>query len=305
MIQKVLQLDFQLGVPQSYQNLTIYPLLGGANGHLDYLTLEEAWHAGSVEIQEAGRGTVPELLVINHAEKDLLLIGGEELLGGLQNRAVNVSILVAARSSLNIPVSCTERGRWHAGQTEARMQGASGHFSSVQVRQILNRSVGESLEARGSYHSDQPGIWESIGDTLSDFGITSHTSAHSDIFEEKAGDIEEYLGCFRSCGDQAGMVAQIHGAIASLDLFGRADTFARVFPKLLRSYALEAIHQKGAAGREDGDIAGFIQDLKTARVGRHPAPGRGDHLRLEGERQSAMALALEGHLVHLCSVPAK
>lgn len=40
MVQKVLQIDFQLGIPQSYQNLTIYPLLGNLDGYLDYLT----WH---------------------------------------------------------------------------------------------------------------------------------------------------------------------------------------------------------------------------------------------------------------------
>ncbi len=57
-------------------------------------------------------GSVPDLRVINRAEKMVLILDGEELVGAKQNRIVNTTILVAAQSTLVIPVSCVEQGRW-------------------------------------------------------------------------------------------------------------------------------------------------------------------------------------------------
>lgn len=224
---------------------------GQSNGHYTPLTLEEALQTGKLEIKEKGTPTVPELLVINQAEEDVLILGGEELLGALQNRVVNVSMLVGAKSILAIPVSCTERGRWQASQSGVRMRGVSPHFPVASVRQVLTTSVCRSLRTRGSYQADQSTIWHAISAALTAHKIHSATTAHSDLFATKEDEMEEYLAGVQLTADQVGMITLLNGQVLSLDLFGSPETFSRVFPKMLRAYALEAEQRPGSSSQSD------------------------------------------------------
>src|SRR5262245_14441146 len=102
----------QLGDPVEHGGVVITPLFPRKTPQASYLTLAEALPLG-LEIGELGEaGSVPELVVHNPVECDVLLYDGEELVGAKQNRILNVSVLVAARSAVKIPVSCVEQGRW-------------------------------------------------------------------------------------------------------------------------------------------------------------------------------------------------
>ena len=57
-------------------------------------------------------GSVPFLKVANRADRPLLPLDGEELLGAKQNRILNTTVRVAAHTEVTIPVSCVEQGRW-------------------------------------------------------------------------------------------------------------------------------------------------------------------------------------------------
>ena len=65
------------------------------------------------EINESG--SVPELRITNNLDERVLLIDGQELIGAKQNRILNTDVLVSAKKSLNLPVSCVEQGRWGYG----------------------------------------------------------------------------------------------------------------------------------------------------------------------------------------------
>ncbi len=100
------------GPAQSYRNISILPIVAGLNHSPDYLTLGEAASTHQVSITETSQaGSVPELLVLNAAEKAVLLLAGEELAGAKQNRVLNTTILLREKSQTRIPVSCTENGR--------------------------------------------------------------------------------------------------------------------------------------------------------------------------------------------------
>ncbi len=293
--------DIHLGESQSYDNLTIYPLFKKTKPNLpDYLLLDEALNQDLVEIRDIGN--VSELLVINNADIDLLLINGEELLGGMQNRTVNITVLVPAKTSINIPVSCTEKGRWQVSENKTRIKKGAPHYSSSQVRRILLKSVTNSLKIKGTYESDQVSIWDSIDCTIRDFGIMSKTSAQSDIFKEKEIDIKNYLNQFFLEPEQTGMISMINGKIKALELFGKEETFKKVYPKLLRSYIIEAMKEKKGYVpyiRDNIDI--FLQDLERAKLNYYNYLGKGKHILIEGNLQKGMAFMLEEGLVHLCS----
>jgi len=100
-------LDLTLGDFIAHQALTVVPLLASPHPEPDWLTLAEA--GGKVTITEVSEaGHVPVLGVTNDAERPLLLLHGEE--------RVSSSVLVAAHSTLNIPLTCVERGAGHASE---------------------------------------------------------------------------------------------------------------------------------------------------------------------------------------------
>jgi hypothetical protein len=100
-----------MGDPVRHGPLTMIPLLGSEAKDPGWLTLVEAGDAVTVtEVSEAG--TVPFLRVTNDTEQPVLLLDGEELLGAKQNRVLNTTILVTARSTVVIPASCVEQGPW-------------------------------------------------------------------------------------------------------------------------------------------------------------------------------------------------
>src|SRR5262245_38475968 len=102
-----------LGPAVARGTLAMYPLLAQGGAPAAYLTLDEALARGDARITEvSGSGTVPELRFENGGMEHILLVDGEELVGALQNRVLNVSILVGAQRSVLIPVSCVEQGRW-------------------------------------------------------------------------------------------------------------------------------------------------------------------------------------------------
>ena len=105
--------SLQFGEAQTYKNITILPLIAPADGTFQYRTLGEALATWDIAITEvSAAGSVPDLMVVNRANKSVLLIDGEELAGAKQNRVLNTSILIKEVSETKIPVSCTEQGRW-------------------------------------------------------------------------------------------------------------------------------------------------------------------------------------------------
>ena len=102
-----------LGSAQVFRNLAVVPLLDPSSPAAGWLTLDAALELGVTEITEASEaGSVPQLQLLNLGDAAEFLLDGEELVGAKQNRILNLSILVPGKTSLEIPVSCVEQGRW-------------------------------------------------------------------------------------------------------------------------------------------------------------------------------------------------
>ena len=99
------------GAPLVHGALTVIPLLTPSSQEVDWVTLEEAGD-DVVVTEAAGGASVPTLQVNNAGDRPLLLLDGEELIGAKQNRVLNTTVLVGAHSTVTIPVSCVEAGRW-------------------------------------------------------------------------------------------------------------------------------------------------------------------------------------------------
>ena len=121
----------------------------------------------------SGSGSVPQLRATNLSPFDILLIAGQLVKGGKQNRGLNADILVYAGQSAAVPVTCVERGRW-SGQSGTRFQ--HGGFEPASLRQSKMHSVHESRRSSGECRANQSTVWRDI-DQLSRACQSHSTSA--------------------------------------------------------------------------------------------------------------------------------
>src|ERR1051326_655408 len=105
------QFPIQLGDPVEHRGVVIAPLFPRTDLRAEYLTLDQAVPLGFHVTELDAEASRPELIAKTPLDANVLLYDGEELLGAKQNRILNVTVLVPARSETKIPVSCVEEGR--------------------------------------------------------------------------------------------------------------------------------------------------------------------------------------------------
>jgi hypothetical protein len=292
--------NISLGEPQSFANLQITPLLAKAAGAADYLTLSEAQALGLAVVTEVSEsGSVPTLLLSNTADQAVFLLDGEELVGAKQNRILNLSLLVPANTSLEIPVSCVEQGRWsHRSREFASAERT--FFSKGRSRKAAR--VSENLRDTGVRHSDQGEVWSDIADKMCSMKVASGTHAIADAYEHFTVSVEEYVEAFKTSTTQVGACFAINGRIRGIELFDASDTCSKLMPKLIRSYALDAI-EEGQESAVDGSqsIEDFVQSVASAATDSFDALGEGEDLRIRSATIAGGALAARDRVVHLCA----
>ena len=143
---------FRVGQPIRHETLTVFPLFPAEDlaEEVDYLLADEAVAAGTVTVEEVSEsGSVPTLLVSNDSDQRGCF-EGKEPRGAKQNRVLNTSVLIGARTKTTIPVSCVEQGRWHF---RTRQFTPSDSYSSSKLRRSLKSSVSRSLRAGHGHRS--------------------------------------------------------------------------------------------------------------------------------------------------------
>ena len=228
-IQELLK-TIEIGSSTTFENLTMYPLLGTSEQKLEYNTLDEALAAKTASVTEVSEsGSVPDLLFRNDGDIPVLLLDGEELIGAKQNRVLNLSILAPASKTITIPVSCVEAGRWSRRTPEFQ---SSGRSMYARGRAAKVAQVSMSMRS-GHSRSDQSEVWRDISEKAERMSVASETQAMSDIYESRGEKLDTYLTEFSVTENQIGAMFEIDGAVAGLDLFDREGTLLRVLPKLV------------------------------------------------------------------------
>ncbi len=290
-----------LGSPQAFRHLAIFPLVERLAPQAFYLTLDEALIQGTVQVTEVSKGGhVPELLLINRGDRPVLLIDGEELIGAKQNRVLNMTILAPSRSEIVIPVSCVEQGRWSEVSAEfaasPRVQFAGGRAAKM-------ASVSASLAAGRGAASNQSEVWENITDKAARMRVQSNTGAMADLYQHAGQELDVYVKAFSATPNQAGAIFALGGRVSGLEVFFSPDTLAKLLPKLVRSYALDAIEVSG----EDSPVppadsaVGFLRQVTAAEVQESAAVGLGKMLRLQTSGIVGVGLWAEEALIHLAA----
>jgi hypothetical protein len=293
-----------VGEPIRHQQLSIFPLFADAPAPVEYVLGADAINDGSVLVEEISEaGSVPTLSVTNKANRLVLFLEGEQLIGAKQNRILNTSILVAANSKTTIPVSCVEQGRW---RFKSKQFGSSGTHSPSKLRYALKMSVSESVQKGQGHRSDQGRVWAEVTEHQKAHGVASESSAMEDTFESYRGQLDELQKRFTYVEGACGVAVALGKEIVCLDLFDKPSTCGKVWDRLLSGALLESFspstdeNQTGVA-----DVESFIAELGTAPWESATSVGEGQEFRSATEQGTqASALCFSERVVHGSAVAA-
>jgi len=204
---------------------------------LEVATLGEGRKSGALLITERDQATVPELVVENRGKTHVLLLAGEILIGGKQNRVLSEDILLPPWSGPRaIGVFCVEQGRWNEGRKDFESKGS---FAQPALRSKLME------------RPDQGRVWDSVAKSARAAEVpASPTGSYQAIYEDSK--VQAHLSEVER-GLTSRAPAPAHGAavfagpsLLGLDLFHAPSLFGREWPKLLRAHAVEAYRRPPA-----------------------------------------------------------
>ncbi len=278
---------YRVLAPIESGNLLLFPIVrvdGKSTGDAPFITLDEGLKNGEVEVTEAGRARglvrprgpqppqdnydrgdeVNTLVLVNHSKRPLLLLAGEIVTGGKQDRIVAKDRIVPADADpIDLGVFCIEPGRW----TES-----SANFGAAGKTALKSFMVQPEVRERAMVDQDQQQVWNSVGGAISHMeaaaappvssggpapggsyrrtlGTSSYAkamqdSAVSEKVDEAAAPVmnarEQVLAQLRE-EHAIGVVVAVRGEIIWADLFANTDLLSRYWTKLVRSYAAESL----------------------------------------------------------------
>jgi hypothetical protein len=292
---KTLESAIQLGEPTEHRGIVVAPLFPRRQPQAEYITLAEAIPLGLHVMEVDTSGSVPELLVSNPLESNVLLYDGEELIGAKQNRILNVTVLVAPQSETRIPVSCVEAGRWSA---RSSFFAAARHTSHPELRRRKAETLSAQPLALGVAQAE---VWAEIDEKARRLNSVSPTRAQSDMFTQREPELQKLRAAFPLAPGQCGAALALGEDFICFDHVSRPQAFAQLYPKLLDGYLLDALERPRIAPVKSQSIEQFVNGITNAARSRRRSPGLGDDLRFRGEGIVGSGLELHGELLQLCA----
>jgi hypothetical protein len=289
--------DWRLGDGVTYENITIFPVLSRDSADTrGYETLDEALASGDAIVSESGADTmrrwrengptpdivlegsgaqVNQLVLVYRGKRPLILLAGELLSGGKQDRIIGKDRIVPVGAQpLPLDVFCVEHGRWTSGDkfsasniivhpsvrekaavdqeqdsVWAAVSGDSPAASSGEGSGVGAGSAGgsgESAEAAAPPEFSRGAVADAIASR-------APTQSYAKIYDssDAGASVSAFADELQQRFDRAtanlkdervvGVVVAYGGEVAWSDVFASPDLFANYWPKLLRSYVVEAL----------------------------------------------------------------
>ena len=282
----------RLSQVQSRAGLSVVWLTGEpAAPPLEVATLEEGRAQGVLHIAERERATVPELIVDNRGGTFVLLLAGEILLGGKQNRIVTEDVLLPPKSGpRDISVYCVEQGRWAGARPGFESRGT---FAAPSLRSQVMAKQGQNR------------VWAEVDRYSALAASPSPTRSYQDVYEkpevqEHIRDVEQRIGPFKGA---LGAAVFVDDALAGLDLFQDGSLFAREWPKLLRAYAVEVYRRSPRSGGDErrlrDTVADVLRNAEGVRGTLRRNAGVGELFEFRAGPHRGTSLAFQGHVTHV------
>ena len=237
--------NYRISGPYAHKNLTIFlvhgkDLLPGKN----FLTLQEALAQKKVRVYETK--DVNELAIRNFSNQDVYVQAGDIVRGGDQDRMISVDFIVPPKSGrMPIAAFCVESGRWSKRGNEE-----SASFSSSE-----NAIATKDLKLAAKREKSQQAVWENVKVAQEKLavnvvaaapGLLNTSSFELSVENAKVKETTEAYtralsGILKDKSDVIGYVFAINGHVNSADVYASRALFVKLWPKLLKASAVEAI----------------------------------------------------------------
>jgi len=281
-------LSWQIGNPIQKGRLTIYPVLGGAQA-VDprYMTLDEGLETGVVKVGEMGTlsasrivrlpgpaasrdaARVNELALVNNSDRPLLLLAGEVVSGGKQDRVVSRDRIVPPHSApVPLGVFCVEPGRWRGLTTEfaaAKLMAHPELRKQAVIAQDQQKVWDEVATSRRAMAAEVAPSGRVVGGVAG--GVIAATTSYAVTAKDSPVDVKvtEDASSFlpKLPDDAVGMVVAVNGRLVWADIFPSPVLFRRYRTKLLQSYVVESYRtaSSGDTKLSTADVQNFLRPL--------------------------------------------
>jgi ARG and Rhodanese-Phosphatase-superfamily-associated Protein domain len=296
--------DWRLGSPFTHNNLTVFPVLADESTvAADLITLDQGLRSGKVIITELGAdgrsriinrrrvsdsAEVNRLSLTNKSGKPLVLIAGEMILGGKQDRIVGHDCII---ESSNIPVPldvfCVEHGRWSGGASFGEGV-ATGHGTGVGPgfgtgpQPAMGAPMAlPNIREKAQASKNQSEVWTAVAETVTVTATATRTGTLTSVYQDKRVNtkVNGFERAFRarlSGGNVVGVVVAVGDVIVSADVFANHSLFRAYWPKMLKSYALEAVSttKSNAQLVSRNDAESFLARVQGSAAESHEAAYR-------------------------------
>jgi hypothetical protein len=321
--------------PIRHGSLTVFPVVAAKSYPTgEFLTLDEGLRSGDVVVTEAGnvqglirRRQIPSvrydgaqvnrLVLVNNSKRPLLLLAGEIVTGGKQDRVIGKDRIVPPESDpIDLGVFCVEPGRWVATSEHFGASGATyGSAGAIGGPVPTTIMAQPSVRAKAMGDKDQNAVWDEVRKQREAVAVeveasapaaataVAGTSSYARVMENEdvkkqvdavARPIEvNYQSLIRQLRDRnaVGVVVAVNGRIIWADVFASTELLEKYWPKLVRSYASEAVVVRAkdievSAARAQA----FLDDMEGRRETIESEPGVYRHTEVNGDGFKAFAL---------------
>jgi hypothetical protein len=265
--------------PTVHDNMAVFLILAKDHDKREFLTLDAGLDQKLVSVTEQEHEQVGTLLIENKSDKPLFLQEGDRIQGGKQDRIIVTSLVIPAKSGkMPLPTFCCEAGRWQLG--------ASGKdFAAVGNRILAPQGI--RAAAKGSPGgSGQGAVWDRVAKdkkaAMEKFG-----SPNSNTTLNETLDSAQIKKLCEACDkvmkdlpakhpDALGVAIAINGKVEEVDIYPNAALLAKQFPRLVKSYAIQAGLEKDALKGKP------VPEVKTEDVEKFMKAGKEQSRRFEG-----------------------
>jgi hypothetical protein len=258
---------YQIHGPYSHEDLAVFLVCSDRKDEHDFLTLDEGLKEGLVKITEQEQERVGALWVDNQSDRPLYLQEGERLQGGKQDRTIVSSLVIPPKSGRTaVPTLCVERSRWVEGKkgrafgfTVDPALAPKGVRGAAKVEGSQERVWGcvQAQKLSAAKKLNCPNTSSSVNEMLDSAQVRR-------IAEEYANALEKALDA-SGRRDVVGMAVVLNGQIEEVNIYPGRGLFRKLYPRLIRAYALQAALLKDQArATEPVTVAAVIDLLQTS-----------------------------------------
>jgi len=243
----------------TYGNLRIYPVRAKESFKKEfvtvgkYMTLQEAIGKNKIKITESSNsGTVNNLIIENNSKDTIIIITGDVIKGGKQDRIVSDDIvLYPSGGKKNLPVYCVESGRWSsedraAASASARSFTTSNSSQAAEFKSHYNKGS-VSLRKVVEKEKDQGKVWNKVDELNTANSTQTSTKTYTAMTQSAdfTKKLNQYVSFFKNKFDKdssvVGVVVVTGNKVIGCDMFATHDLFLKQFESLIHSYATEAV----------------------------------------------------------------